>query len=87
MSRLQAGLADPQNFGMAKGFFMQGQQLGFDMSTQQGIDEWTSAHNAGFVGPRAVVQTLTGGGRSALEAKKKKKRQAEKAARKKNRER
>lgn len=85
VTKLQAGLANPQNFGMAKGFMMQGQQLGFDMSTKRGIDEWTSAHNAGLVGPRPVVQALTSAvGRSAIEAKKRE-RQAEKAARKKNR--
>jgi hypothetical protein len=42
---LAAELADPDNFGPAKAFFMQGLAAGYDMSTQAGIDGWTRAHN------------------------------------------
>jgi hypothetical protein len=44
--RLERELANPQNFGMAKSFFMQGQELGFDMTSQEGIDEFTNFYNS-----------------------------------------
>jgi hypothetical protein len=45
--RLRDELANPANFGMAKSFFVQGQQAGFDMSTQEGINAFMAAYNAG----------------------------------------
>jgi hypothetical protein len=42
---LAAELADPDNFGPAKAFFMQGVAAGFDMSSQEGVEAWTRAHN------------------------------------------
>jgi hypothetical protein len=42
---LSAELADPDNFGPAKAFFMQGLAAGFDMSSQEGVEAWTRAHN------------------------------------------
>ncbi|MEP6866058.1 MAG: hypothetical protein ABJE66_35895 [Deltaproteobacteria bacterium] len=42
---LASELADPNNYGPAKAFFMQGLAAGYDMSTQGGVDAWTRAHN------------------------------------------
>lgn len=37
---------DPANFGIAKSFFMQGQAMGFDMATEEGINNFMAAYNA-----------------------------------------
>ncbi len=37
---------DTSKFGMAKSFFMMGQKAGFDMSTQEGLDEFMLHYNA-----------------------------------------
>jgi hypothetical protein len=53
-ARLERELADPANYGMAKSFFMMGQQLGFDMTTQEGLDAFMHHYNsrlAGGMGP------------------------------------
>lgn len=44
--RLRKKLADPANFGMAKSFFMQGQEAGFDMTTQEGLDQFMLFYNS-----------------------------------------
>jgi hypothetical protein len=47
---LREELANPANYGMAKSFFMMGSEAGFDMRTQEGLDEFTAAYNAGLAG-------------------------------------
>ncbi len=37
---------DTSKFGMAKSFFMMGQKAGFDMSTQEGLDQFMLHYNA-----------------------------------------
>jgi hypothetical protein len=44
--RLEAELSDSSNFGMAKSFVMQGQQAGYDMTTQEGAKKFMAAYNA-----------------------------------------
>ncbi len=44
--QLERKLADPGNFGMAKSFFMLGNEAGFDMTTQEGLSEFMLAYNA-----------------------------------------
>jgi hypothetical protein len=44
--RLERELANPRNFGMAKSFFMQGQELGFDMTKQEGLDAFMNFYNS-----------------------------------------
>jgi hypothetical protein len=53
--RLYKLLADPSNYGMAKSFFMQGQKAGFDMTTQEGLDEFMHVYNSQILsrGPAA----------------------------------
>jgi len=36
---------DPANFGMAKSFFTMGQEMGFDMTTQEGMNAFMIAYN------------------------------------------
>ncbi|MBI4818829.1 MAG: hypothetical protein HY791_21340 [Deltaproteobacteria bacterium] len=43
--RLEKELSDTSNFGMAKSFFMLGSKMGYDMSTQEGLDAWVTARN------------------------------------------
>jgi len=48
-SRLKRELSNPANFGMAKSFFMMGQKLGFDMTTQEGLNEFQIHYNSALV--------------------------------------
>jgi hypothetical protein len=47
---LHEKLADPSNYGMAKSFVMQGRQAGFDMTAQEGIDEFMRVYNSQLLG-------------------------------------
>lgn len=49
VSRLHDALDSPENFGMAKSFFMAGQKAGFDMTTQEGLNKFMLAYNAGLL--------------------------------------
>ncbi len=44
--RLKAEMSNPANFGVAKSFVMMGQERGFDMSTEEGINKWMTTYNA-----------------------------------------
>ena len=48
--RLQKKLADPSNYGMAKSFFRLGQKAGFDMTTQEGLDQFMHVYNSKILG-------------------------------------
>jgi hypothetical protein len=48
--RLATKLSDSSNFGMAKSFFMEGAARGFDLSNEEGLQEWVSAYNAELAG-------------------------------------
>ena len=48
--RLQALLADPGNFGMAKSIVMMGIEAGFDMTSQAGMEQFMAAFNARLLG-------------------------------------
>ncbi len=43
--RFKGMMSDPQNFGVAKSFFMTGLAEGFDMTTEEGIQEFQRQHN------------------------------------------
>lgn len=40
VERLEAALADPRHFGMAKSLLMQGRDAGFDVNTEEGLNAW-----------------------------------------------
>ncbi len=99
-SRLRAELANPANFGMAKSFFMQGQQAGFDMTTKEGSEAFMTLHNIVQMAKLGVPIPGLGkdlGGLADIpfappsplthqeKAKKRKERKAERKARKRNR--
>jgi hypothetical protein len=43
---LKKELGNPANFGIAKSFVMKGAERGFDLSTEEGINEWMATYNA-----------------------------------------
>jgi hypothetical protein len=43
---LKRRMSNPANFGMAKSFFMMGTQRGFDMESEEGINQWMRTYNA-----------------------------------------
>jgi hypothetical protein len=43
---LKEEMSNPANFGMAKSFFMMGKARGFDMYTEEGLNEWMMTYNA-----------------------------------------
>ena len=43
---LKRALSNPANFGIAKSFVMMGQERGFDLSSEEGINEWMATYNA-----------------------------------------
>jgi hypothetical protein len=49
-ARLRRELADPANFGMAKSFVMMGEQAGFDMTTEEGMQAWMNYYNTKMLG-------------------------------------
>ncbi len=79
---------DPANFGMAKSFFMQGQQAGFDMTDKEQFAAFATLQNMALLGS---TQEPTIPAMKKMSHKKKKtfkikqKRKQEKAARKRNR--
>jgi hypothetical protein len=44
--QLKKEMSNPANFGMAKSFVMMGKERGFDMTTEEGINEWMKTYNA-----------------------------------------
>ena len=44
--KLKSEMSDPANFGIAKSFIMMGMERGFDMSSEEGINEWMTKYNA-----------------------------------------
>jgi hypothetical protein len=72
-------LADPANYGMAKSFFMMGEQAGFDMTSQEGNDQFMTAYNAALLGRMGQGQ-IAGGNPGSVSASA---RKAKKKARKK----
>lgn len=52
---LKRAMSNPANFGIAKSFVMMGTQRGFDMGSEEGINEWMAKYNAEIAagaGPR-----------------------------------
>jgi hypothetical protein len=76
-------MLDPSKAGMAKSFFLSGQNAGFDMTDKRQIDEYMLLHNTSQVLPIVHEQKT----KKKAATKEKQKRKAEKAARKRNRKR
>ncbi len=52
---MEAELSDSSNFGMAKSFVMMGQEQGFDMTTQEGMNKFMLAYNASLLAGREAA--------------------------------
>ena len=52
--KLQKELADPANYGMAKSLVMMGKERGFDMTTEEGLNEWMLTYNAELAARREL---------------------------------
>jgi len=93
--RLEEALGDPSKYGMAKGFFMAGKKLGFNVTTEKGMNEWMLAHNAAMAANRLGIGTDAAASplppfaserpHGASSSAKRKMRKAQRAARKRNR--
>lgn len=81
---LEAALSNPDNWDMAKSVVMQGKAEGFDVSSDEGLEQWFAAYNASVPPPRSVLVGLTANSRKATEARRKKRKQ-QKATRRRNR--
>lgn len=87
-------LGSPENWGMAKSFFMEGQARGYDVSNEAGLQRWIHYYNEGIarepgdlappVLPHAVVGAPLTTSRSQRDARKHK-RKAQKKARRRSR--
>jgi hypothetical protein len=44
--QMKKEMSNPANFGMAKSIVMMGKERGFDMTTEEGINEWIATYNA-----------------------------------------
>jgi hypothetical protein len=81
---------DPENFGMAKSFFMMGQKAGFDMTDQKDMDAFMHLYNASLPHRHASSESETAGqkiGKKNDRAKAKRLRNIARESRKKNRKR
>jgi uncharacterized protein YjgD (DUF1641 family) len=54
--QLERELANPANYGLAKSFFMIGTQSGFDMTTEEGINEFMNAYNSTLAANTSEVE-------------------------------
>jgi hypothetical protein len=59
--KLETEMSDPANFGMAKSFVMMGFQRGFDMGSEEGMNEWMATYNAELAEGRGPRVPLPGG--------------------------
>jgi len=92
---LEAELANPANYGMAKSFFMAGREAGFDMTTQEGLRAYQAVYNAGRIIDAKPRDRNTGdrgtrpvaSGRADARKAKRRKRKQQKQSRRQNRKR
>lgn len=91
VNRLRSELSNPANFGMAKTFFMEGSQQGFDMTTAEGLEAFTTAYNANLqTGPKESLPKESLPMRQPTEdslKKKRKEKRKQRQAKKQNRPR
>jgi len=53
--KLKSEMSNPANFGIAKSFVMMWMERGFDLSSEEGMNEWMAKYNAEIAagtGPR-----------------------------------
>ncbi len=57
---LKKKLSNPANFGIAKSFVMMGMERGFDLSSEEGINEWMERYNAELAAGTGLPVPLPG---------------------------
>jgi len=67
IDELQEEMGDADNFGMAKSFFMMGQERGFDMQSEEGLNKWMQAYNAEMAAGTGTPFSLPGERRQSHE--------------------
>jgi hypothetical protein len=88
---LHKEMSNPANFGMAKSLIMMGKARGFDMTTEEGLNEWVNTYNtelAQGTGPRIPLPAPSFSiyqGDSATQGRNKTRRKIARDSRKKNR--
>jgi hypothetical protein len=92
IQRFEKAMNDPRNWGMAKSMMMEGHQRGFDLSSEDGINQWMMAKQAEALSGTGAPPMFdsdedesSSGQRRGASRKKKRKRKIAKASRKKNR--
>ncbi len=94
LPRFKKEMSNPANFGMAKSMVMEGMDQGYDMTTDEGINQWMSVYKAanilgnlpglpGLDGPKAASSLTTNVNKNRQ--KEKARRKIAKASRRKNR--
>jgi hypothetical protein len=83
--KLARELANPDNFGMAKSFFTAGEKLGFDLTSQEGLDKWVATYNASLATGPVAPSPGSPRPRGAGQQSRRKKRKLQRASRRKNR--
>lgn len=84
-ARLNRVMNDPSLFGPAKSIVMMGAARGFDLSTEEGINEWLLAYNQEMISSDSESPTLQKGHARRQKEKQRRKRKMAEASRKKNR--
>jgi hypothetical protein len=59
-AHLKRELSDPRNFGMAKSFVMMGQEAGYDMTTEEGMQQFMLAYNEAQLATRGGLPNEPG---------------------------
>ena len=57
---LKKKMSDPATFGIAKSFVMMGQERGFDLSSEEGVNKWMATYNAELTGGAGLPIPLPG---------------------------
>jgi len=57
---LKKKMSDPATFGIAKSFVMMGMERGFDLSSEEGINEWMATYNAELTAGAGLPIALPG---------------------------
>jgi hypothetical protein len=68
IDELMEEMGDSDNFGIAKSFFTMGMQRGFDMQSEEGINEWMKTYNAELTAGRGTPIKLPGERSQSLQA-------------------
>ncbi len=93
-TKIEQELGDPSNYGMAKSMMMAGLRRGFDLSTDEGVNEWMKTYNQEMISGKIELPPLPMMGPffdtpdappSRADSKAKQKRKKSSASRKRNR--